>query len=110
VNKIILALAAATPLFALVGCVDTKPLNADIEGLKLQVSRLQHEVSAAKASADSAARAASGAQSAANQAAQAASGAQSTANQALTAANAAKSSADALNEKVGRMFKKSLSK
>ena len=89
---------------------DIKPLQADIASLKDQVSKLQTDVSAAKASADAASRSASAAQSSASQAAQAASGAQSTANQALSAAQAAQSSVDATNEKIDRMFKKSVSK
>jgi outer membrane murein-binding lipoprotein Lpp len=111
-NKtIVVKLAAAAAVVALAsGCTDLKPLQADIDGLKQQVGKLQSEVDAAKASADAAARSASAAQSSANQAAQAASGAQSTANQALSAAQAAQSSVDATNEKIDRMFKKSVSK
>ena len=60
--------------------------------------------------ADAASRAASAAQSSANQASTAASSAQSTANQALSAAQAAQASCDATNEKIDRMFKKSVSK
>jgi len=106
----VVKLAAAVAVVALAGCTDLKPLQADIDSLKQQVSKLQTEVEASKASADSAARSASAAQSAANQASQAASGAQSTANQALSAAQAAQSSVDATNEKIDRMFKKSVSK
>src|ERR1017187_6510524 len=104
-KSIVVKLAAAFAVVALAGCTDLKPMQADIDGLKQQVSKLQTEVDASKASADSAARAAT-----ANQAAQAASGAQSTANQALSAAQAAQSSVDATNEKIDRMFKKSVSK
>ena len=95
-RTIVLKLAAAAAVVGLAGCTDLKPL--------------QTEVDAAKASADAAARAASAAQSSASQAAQAASGAQSTANQALSAAQAAQASVDATNEKIDRMFKKSVSK
>src|ERR1022692_4598881 len=109
-KSIVVKLAAAFAVVALAGCTDLKPMQGDIDGLKQQVSKLQTEVDASKASADSAARAASAAQSAANQAAQAGSGAQSTANQALSAAQAAQSSVDATNEKIDRMFKKSVSK
>ena len=110
-NKtIVVKLVAAAAVVALAGCTDIKPLQADIDGLKSQVAKLQTEVDAAKASSDAAARSASAAQSSANQAAQAASGAQSTANQALSAAQAAQSSVDATNEKIDRMFKKSVSK
>jgi chromosome segregation ATPase len=110
-NKTIaVKLAAAAAVFALAGCTDLKPLQADIDSLKQQVAKLQTDVAAAKASADAASQAANGAQSAATQAAQAASAAQSTANQALSAAQAAQSSIDATNEKIDRMFKKSVSK
>jgi len=109
-KSIVVKLAAAAAVVALAGCTDLKPLQADIDSLKQQVSKLQTEVEAAKASADSASRAASAAQSSANQAAQSAQAAQSTANQALSAAQAAQSSVDATNEKIDRMFKKSVSK
>ena len=109
-KSIVVKLAAAVAVVALAGCTDLKPLQADVDSLKQQVSKLQTDVEAAKASADSASRAASAAQSSANQAATAASGAQSTANQALSAAQAAQSSVDATNEKIDRMFKKSVSK
>jgi len=109
-KSIVVKLAAAAAVVALAGCTDIKPLQADVDSLKQQVSKLQTEVEASKASADSASRAASAAQSSANQAATAAQGAQSTANQALSAAQAAQSSVDATNEKIDRMFKKSVSK
>jgi outer membrane murein-binding lipoprotein Lpp len=109
-KSIVVKLAAAAAVVALAGCTDLKPLQAEVDGLKQQVSKLQTDVEAAKASADSASRAASAAQSTANQANTAASGAQSTANQALSAAQAAQSSVDATNEKIDRMFKKSVSK
>jgi outer membrane murein-binding lipoprotein Lpp len=109
-KTIVVKLAAAAAVFALAGCQDLKPLQADIDGLKQQVTKLQSDVAAAKTSADNAAQSAQAAQTAANQASQAASGAQSTANQALSAAQAAQSSIDATNEKINRMFKKSVSK
>jgi outer membrane murein-binding lipoprotein Lpp len=101
----VLKLAPFAALIALAGCADIKPLQADIDSLKSQVSKLQTDVAAVKSSADSAARAASAAQTSANQATQAASSAQSTANQALAAARAAQSSIDATNVKIDRMFK-----
>jgi hypothetical protein len=109
-KTIVVKLAAAAAVFALAGCTDLKPVQADIDSLKQQVASLQTAVNAAKTSADNAATAAQAAQTSANQAAQAASGAQSTANQALSAAQAAQSSVDATNEKINRMFKKSVSK
>jgi outer membrane murein-binding lipoprotein Lpp len=109
-KSIVVKLAAAVAVVALAGCTDLKPLQAEVDGLKQQVSKLQTDVEASKASADSASRAAAAAQSSANQAGTAAAGAQSTANQALSAAQAAQSSVDATNEKIDRMFKKSVSK
>jgi outer membrane murein-binding lipoprotein Lpp len=103
-------LAALVTLLGLAGCTDLKPLQAQIDQLKTQVSGIQTEVAAARASADAAARAASAAQKSADQAVQAASSARGTANQALSAASAAQSSIDATNEKIDRMFKKSVSK
>jgi hypothetical protein len=97
------ASAAALCLGALVGCTDLKPIQAQIDELKSQVQRVQQDAAAAKESAGSAASAASAAQQAAN-------GAQSSANQALSAAQASQSCCDATNEKIDRMFKKSMSK
>ena len=88
---------------ALAGCTDLKPLQAQVDTLKSQVSSLQSQVAAAKSAAD-------GAGSAAASAASAASGAQSTANQALAAAQASQSCCDATNEKIDRMFKRTISK
>src|SRR4051812_47568908 len=84
-------------------CTDLKPLQADIDGLKSQVASLQTAVAGAKQSADSAASTAQGA-------AQAASAAQSAANQAAAAAQSSQSCCDATNEKVDRMFKRSVAK
>ena len=95
--------AAAALVIGLAGCQDLKPMQSDIADLKSQVAQLQSQVAASKSSADQAA-------SAAQSASQAASGAQSTANQALAAAQAAQSAVDATNEKINRMFKRSISK
>ena len=58
-NKtIVVKLVAAAAVMALAGCTDIKPLQADIDGLKQQVSKLQTEVDATKASSDAAARSA----------------------------------------------------
>jgi len=99
----VMKVAAVAVVIGLAGCTDLKPLQADIADLKSQVSKLQADQQATKASADQAA-------SAAQAASQAASGAQSTANQALAAAQAAQSAVDATNEKLDRMFKRSVSK
>jgi hypothetical protein len=102
-SAIVMKVAAAAVVVGLVGCTDLKPLQADIADLKSQVSKLQSDTQSAKASADQAASSAQSAQ-------QAASGAQSTANQALAAAQASQSAVDATNEKIDRMFKRSVSK
>ena len=102
-SAIVMKVAAAAVVIGLVGCQDLKPMQSDIADLKSQVAQLQSQVAAAKSSADQAA-------SAAQSASQAASGAQSTANQALAAAQAAQSAVDATNEKINRMFKRSISK
>src|ERR1700683_619176 len=109
-NSIVVKLAAAALVVGLAGCTDLKALQAEVDTLKQQVGQLRTDVDAAKGGPDPASRAASAAQSAANQASTAASGAQSTANQALSAAQAAQASCDATNEKIDRMFKKSVSK
>jgi hypothetical protein len=100
---IVLKVAAVAVVAGLAGCQDLKPLQSDVADLKSQVAKLQSDVAAAKSSADQA-------NSTAQSASQAASGAQSTANQALAAAQASQSAVDATNEKIDRMFKRSISK
>ena len=105
----VVKLAAATAVFALTGCQNLKPLQEDIAGLKTQVSTLSSDLAAHKADRTDA-NAAAKASADAAAASQAASAAQNTANQALSAAQAAQAAADAVNEKVDRMFKRSVSK
>jgi hypothetical protein len=95
--------AAAACLVAFAGCTDLKPLQAQIDDIKSQISKLQGDTS--KASSDAAA-----ANSAAASASSAASGAQSTANQALSLSQSNQTAIEAINEKIDRMFKKSVSK
>ncbi len=102
-TPIIAKIVAVAAVATLAGCTDLKPLQAEIDSLKTQVSSLQTQVAAAKSSADAANGAAASAASAAN-------GAQSTANQALSAAQASQACCDATNEKIDRMFKRSISK
>jgi murein lipoprotein len=102
-RAIVLKVAAVAVVAGLAGCQDLKPLQADVADLKSQVAKLQSDVAAAKSSADQA-------NSTAQAANQAASSAQSTANQALAAAQASQSAVDATNEKIDRMFKRSISK
>lgn len=107
-NKaIVVKLAAAAAVLALAGCQDLKPLQADIDTLKSQVAKLQTD-GGAHASSD--AQQFSKLSSDVAAANQAASSAQSAANQALSAAQAAQAGVDATNEKIDRMFKKSVSK
>jgi hypothetical protein len=102
-SAIVLKVAAVAVVIGLVGCTDLKPLQAEVADLKSQVGKLQSDVASAKQSADQA-------NSAAQSASQAASGAQSTANQALAASQASQSCCDATNEKIDRMFRRSVSK
>jgi cell division protein ZapA (FtsZ GTPase activity inhibitor) len=101
--SVVTAAAAVAVLVGLSACTDLKPMQAEVADLKAQVAKAQGDASAAKSASDQA-------NSAAQSAGQAASGAQSTANQALAAAHASQSCCDATNEKIDRMFKRSVSK
>jgi len=103
-------IAALAAVAALTGCTDLKPLQAQVDDLKSQVSKLSSDVAANKTSTDAAARAAATAGQSATQANTTAGAAQNTANQALAAAKAAQAGVDATNEKIDRMFKRSVSK
>lgn len=110
-NKaIIVKLAAAAAVVALAGCTDLKPLQAEIDSLKSQAGTLQSDLAAHKAADKGTENAANKALADAAAASSAAANAQSTANQALAAAQAAQAGVDATNEKIDRMFKKSVSK
>jgi hypothetical protein len=102
-SLIVKASTAVLCLGLMSACTDLKPLQAQVDDLKSQVAKLQGDASAARDASSSASSAASAAQAAAN-------GAQSTANQALSAAQASQSCCDATNEKIDRVFKKSVSK
>jgi hypothetical protein len=109
-NKaIIVKLAAAAVVVGLAGCTDLKPIQAEVDTLKSQVATLQSGLAAHVADKTDA-NAAAKADADAMAAAKAAAAAQSTANQALSAAQAAQAGVDATNEKIDRMFKKSVSK
>ena len=88
---------------ALQACTDLKPLQAEIDGLKGQVASLQTGLANAGKSADNAA-------SVAQSASQAAAAAQNLANQAAAAAQSSQSCCDATNEKMNRMFQRSVAK
>lgn len=85
------------------GCADLKPMQTQIDDLRNQVSRNSADTAQLKASADAAA-------ADARSASQSAAAAQSAANQSLAAAQASQSCCDATNEKVDRMFRRSVSK
>jgi outer membrane murein-binding lipoprotein Lpp len=95
-------IAAVAVIAALAGCTDLKPMQAQVDDLKSQVGKLSSDLAAHRADRTDANAAASAASTAA--------AAQSTANQALAAAQAAQSGVDATNEKIDRMFKRSVSK
>lgn len=95
-------IAAVAVVAALAGCTDLKPIQAQIDDLKSQVGRLTSDVAAIKADKTDA--------NAAAAAASAAASAQTSANQALAAAQAAQTGVNDLNEKVDRMFQRSVSK
>jgi outer membrane murein-binding lipoprotein Lpp len=109
-------IAAVAGFIALAGCTDLKPLQADIDSLKSQVGSLSSDVTALKndkadkSAVTAASSAASSASSAASAASAKADAAQSTANQALSAAQTAQAGVNDLNEKIDRMFKRSVSK
>jgi outer membrane murein-binding lipoprotein Lpp len=111
-SSIGIKIAAVAAFAALAGCTDLKPLQADIDSLKTQVGALSSDVAALKAdrTAANAATAAGAANTAAGAASSKADSAQNTANQALTAAQSAQTGVNDLNEKIDRMFKRSVSK
>jgi hypothetical protein len=95
--------AAAACVIAFAGCTDLKPIQSQIDDLKAMVTKNQSDTAKAESDASAAAAAAAKANSAA-------SGAQSTANQALSTAQSNSTAIEAINEKIDRMFKKSVSK
>jgi outer membrane murein-binding lipoprotein Lpp len=103
INRIWVPAAVVLAVTTLAGCTDLKPLQADIADLKSQVTRLQSDLQATRQASDQASTAAQSAN-------QAASAAQSTANQAVAAAQSSQSCCDTTNEKLDRMFKRSVSK
>lgn len=103
-NKTTLVKAVLVATIAtLTACTDMKPYDAKINDLTSQVSKLEAQVAAAKSSADAA-------NSAAAAASQAAGNAQNAANQAATAAQASQTCCNDTNEKIERMFRRSVSK
>ena len=96
-------IAAVAVVAALAGCTNLKPIQAQIDDLKSQTGRLASDVAAIKTEQTQ-----QNSQIAA--AAQSAAAAQATANQALSAAQAAQAGVNDVNEKVDRMFQRSVSK
>lgn len=94
-----LKVGVAALVLAASGCVSQK----SVDEARAVADRAVQDAAAAKTAADGAARAAGEAKTAA-------AAAQSTANQALQAAQASQACCDATNEKIDRMFKKSVSK
>jgi hypothetical protein len=90
---------AALFLVTAAGCAS----QGTIDEARAVADRAAQDALAAKQAADAAASAAAAARSAADSA-------QSTANQALQAAQASQACCDATNEKIDRMFQKSMSK
>ena len=86
-------------LITAAGCATTK----DVQDARAAADKAAQAAAAAQTAADTAAKEATSAKSAAD-------GAQSTANQALQASQSSQACCDATNEKIDRMFKKSVSK
>lgn len=95
--------AIALGLAMAAGCTDLKPLQAQIDDLKSQISKVGSDQAGMKSAVDSASRSAAAAQTAAQQA-------QSKADSAAAAGQANAQCCEATNEKIDRMFKKSMSK
>ncbi len=102
-SPIFLMSATAFCIVFAAGCTDLKPIQAQIDDLKSQVHNLSSEMASVKNQAD-------GAASAARTAAAAAQHAQSTADSAVAMASKNQQAIEAINEKIDRMFKKSVSK
>jgi hypothetical protein len=98
--------AVALAMLTAVGCQSTKSLDE----VRALAQKAEQDAAAAQATANSASSSASAANSTAASAKTAADNAQSTANQALQAARTAQAGVDSTNEKMDRMFKKSVSK
>src|ERR1700690_759756 len=94
---------AAACVIAFAGCTDLKPIQSQIDDLKSQVNKLQGDV-AKNASA------AGAAMSPAQSAQPRASGTKSTPKPALSQSQQNSTAIEAINEKIDRIFKKSVSK
>lgn len=102
-KQILLMGAAAVFVVLASGCTDLKPVQAQLDDLRSQVSKLSSQTASAESQA-------SGAVNAAHSAASAAQHAQSTADAASATASKHQQAIEAINEKIDRMFKRSVSK
>jgi hypothetical protein len=96
-GALVVALAGTT------ACTDLRPLQAQVDDLKQQIARMSSDEVSLKSAVDNSAQTASRALVAAEQA-------QSRADAAASTAQAAQQSCNAVNDKIDRMFRKSLSK
>jgi methyl-accepting chemotaxis protein len=106
VVNVVKASAVAVALLATAGCQSSKALDE----VRALAQGADQKATAAQTSANSAAAAATNANNTATAAKSTADAAQSTANQALQAAQTAQAGVDEVNDKIDRMFKKSVSK
>jgi hypothetical protein len=106
VANIVKASAVAITLMTAAGCQSGKALDE----VRALAQAADQKATAAQKSADAAAAAAANATNTANAAKSSADAAQSTANQAMQAAQNAQTGVDAVDDKIERMFKKSVSK
>jgi outer membrane murein-binding lipoprotein Lpp len=102
-TRILMTGAAAVCLAFASGCTDLKPIQAQIDDLKSQVTKLSSEEVSIKSRADAAAGVAQSAAAAAQRA-------QATADTASGAATKNQQAIEAINEKIDRMFRRSVSK
>jgi hypothetical protein len=93
-------------LLTAAGCQSTKALDE----VRTLAQKAEQDAAAAQATANAASASANAASNSAAAAKVAADNAQSTANQALQTAQTAQTGVDATNEKMDRMFKKTVSK
>ena len=102
-TPILMTGAAALCVFFASGCTDLKPIQAQLDDLKSQVNKLASEEASTKSRTDSAASTAQAATAAAQRA-------QGTADSASAMANRNQQAIEAINEKIDRMFKRSVQK
>lgn len=102
-RPLLIASGSALATLMAAGCTDLKPVQAQIDDLKTQISKVSGQTTAAESQARAAADAARSAEAAAQHA-------QGTADFANSTAKQNQQAIEAINEKIDRMFKKSVSK